>query len=198
MAGDGDPAFYQFEGPLVRLIGDEKYQVYVHGSQEQLLDDPAPQTALGQASLWIYRFYDQAATTFQAPPHQNLVERLITRGRQMVTADGFNIEKAAVELYDFIMKIRTRTGAPKVFLVAHSMGGLIARCMIQKKCQQDGRLAARDIVAKLFTYGTPHGGIRSAGGVAPMDRGHIQPGWLEHFRPREDAGISRPGQEFRR
>ena len=196
VAGDGDPAFYQFEGPLVRLIGDEKYQVYVHGSQEQLLDDPAPQTALGQASLWIYRFYDQAATTFQAPPHQNLVERLITRGRQMVTADGFNIEKAAVELYDFIMKIRTRTGAPKVFLVAHSMGGLIARCMIQKKCQQDGRLAARDIVAKLFTYGTPHGGIRSAGGVAQWIEATFSPAGSNIFAPEKMQGYLDPAKNF--
>ena len=69
VAGDGAPAFYQFEGPLVRLMGDEQYKVYVRGSQEQILDDPDPQAALDPASLWIYRFYDQAATTFQAPPH---------------------------------------------------------------------------------------------------------------------------------
>ena len=167
VAGDGNPAFYQFEGPLVRLMGDEQYRVYVRGNQEQVLDDPDPQAnQLEAKSLWIYRFYDQAATTFQAPPHQNLIEKLITRGRQEVTADGFDIETAAVGLYDLILKIRARTGAPKVYLVAHSMGGLIARCMMQKKCQQDGRMPARDIVARLYTYGTPHGGIRSAGGLA--------------------------------
>ena len=55
--------------------------------------------------------------------------------------------------------------------MAHSMGGLVARCMMQKICLQpetrdriklgypEPRLEARDLVAKFFTYGTPHGGI---------------------------------------
>jgi hypothetical protein len=119
VAGDGAPAFYQFEGPLVRLIGDEQYKVYVNGSQEQLLDNPDPRVKLDPGSLWIYRFYDQAATTFQAPPHQNLAERLLGGLRQKVTADGFDIEDAAAGLYDFIMKIRAKTGAAKVYIVAH-------------------------------------------------------------------------------
>jgi pimeloyl-ACP methyl ester carboxylesterase len=196
VAGDGAPAFYQFEGPLVRLMGDEQYKVYVRGSQEQLLDNPDPQAALDPASLWVYRFYDQAATTFQTPPHQNLAERLITWGRHKVTADGFNIEDAAVGLYDFIQKIRTRTGAPKVYLVAHSMGGLIARCMIQKKCRQEGRRAARDIVARLYTYGTPHGGIRSAGGVAQWIEATFSPAGSNIFAPELMQGYLDPAKNF--
>ena len=194
VAGDGAPAFYQFEGPLVRLIGDEKYLVYVRGNQEQLLDDPT--IKLDPASLWIYRFYDQAATTFQAQPHQNLAERLLTFGRQKVTSDGFNIEDAAVGLYDFVQKILARTGAPKVYLVAHSMGGLIARCMIQKKCRQDGRVAARDIVARFFTYGTPHGGIRSAGGVAQWIEATFSPAGSNIFAPELMQGYLDPGKNF--
>jgi len=197
VAGDGNPAFYQFEGPLVRLMGDEQYRVYVRGNQEQVLDDPDPQAnQLEAKSLWIYRFYDQAATTFQAPPHQNLIEKLITRGRQEVTADGFDIETEAVGLYDLILKIRARTGAPKVYLVAHSMGGLIARCMMQKKCQQDGRMPARDIVARLYTYGTPHGGIRSAGGLAQWIEATFGPAGSNIFAPEKMQGYLDPRKNF--
>lgn len=31
IGGDGDPMFYQFEGPLLRLMTDEGYQLLVHG-----------------------------------------------------------------------------------------------------------------------------------------------------------------------
>ncbi len=194
VAGDGRPAFYQFEGPLVRLLGDEQYQLYVFGSQQQVLDDTT--IKVEQASVWIYRFYDVAATTFEPPPHQNLAERLLRWGREHVTSDGFNIEDAAVGLYDLVQKIRARTGADKVYLVAHSMGGLIARCMMQKICQQDGRAAARDIVARLFTYGTPHGGIRSAGGVAQWVEETFGPAGSNIFAPELMQGYLDPAKEF--
>ena len=194
VGGDGTPAFYQFEGPLVRLLGDEQYKLYVYGSQEQVLNDKT--IKVEQASLWIYRFYDEAATTFQTPPHENLAERLLRWGRHQITSDGFNIEDAAAGLYTLIQKIRTRTGAEKVYLVAHSMGGLIARCMIQKKCQQDGRTAARDIVAKLFTYGTPHGGIRSTGGVAQWIEETFGPAGSNIFAPELMQGYLDPHKDF--
>jgi pimeloyl-ACP methyl ester carboxylesterase len=194
IAGDGAPAFYQFEGPLVRLIGDENYKVYVYGSQQQVLDDPA--IPVERASLWIYRFYDEAATTFSAQPHENLAQRLLTWGRHEVTSDGFNIEDAAEGLYTLIDQIRQRTGAPKVYVVAHSMGGLIARCMIQKICQKDGRSPARQMIARLFTYGTPHGGIRSAGGVAQWIEATFGPAGSKIFAPEYMQGYLDPSKDF--
>ena len=190
--GDGAPAFYQFEGPLVRLIGDEGYKVYVRGSQEQILDDPDPQAALDPASLWIYRFYDQAATTFQAPPHQNLAERLLTLGRQKVTADGFNIEDAAVGLYDFIQKIRARTGAQK---------SVCGRPF-------DGRAHGTLHDSEEVPAGWPRRGPRHRCQVlhlrhparrhpvrrrpGPMDRGDIRPGRIEHIRSEKMQATSTP------
>jgi len=194
VAGDGTPAFYQFEGPLIRLMEDEQYKLYVHGSQEQVLRDETikPETA----SLWIYRFYDQAATTFVKPPHENLAQRLWTLGRHQVTADGFDIVKAGEGLYALIQDIRRRTRAEKVYLVAHSMGGLIARCMIQKICRQPGMEPAGNMVAKLFTYGTPHGGIRSAGGVAQWIEATFSPAGSKIFAPELMQGYLDPDKQF--
>jgi Putative serine esterase (DUF676) len=200
VAGDGAPAFYQFEGPLIRLTGDEGYHVYVHGSQQRVLDDTSVDLTTAP-SIWIYRFYDQAATTFAAPPHENLAERILTRLHQKATADGFDIEGAARGLYDLIEQVISRTTVPgkgpaKVNLVAHSMGGLIARCMIQKICQQDGRKPATDLVSRFFTYGTPHGGIRSAGGVAQWVEETFGPAGSKIFAPEMMQGYLSPDKNF--
>lgn len=200
VAGDGAPAFYQFEGPLIRLISDEGYQVHVHGSQQAVLDDTS--TDLTKApSIWVYRFYDQAATTFAAQPHENLVERLWKLGHQKITCDGFDIESAARGLYDLVVKIIERTSDPagppnKVNIVAHSMGGLIARCMIQKVCQTKDYRPATELVSRFFTYGTPHGGIRSAGGIAQWVEETFGPAGSKIFAPEMMQGYLDPNKEF--
>lgn len=164
VGGDGDPTFYQFEGPLLRLMMDEDYRLLVHGDQQAYLLSHEDKT-VPSSSIWIHRFYDAAATTFGVPAQRGLFGRILHEVQDRVAAPGgFNIEIAARALYDFITLIRDKTGAEKVYLIAHSMGGLVARCMIQKIAQvadDDGRprIPARDFVDKFFTYATPHGGI---------------------------------------
>jgi hypothetical protein len=170
VGGDGDPMFYQFEGPMLRLMIDEGYQLLVHGNQHAFLQD-APVGSLPAATLWVYRFYDQAATTFVPQPHQGVLQRLYTGLHRQVSAPGFDIETAAAGLYDLIDLVRRKTrDADKVIIVAHSMGGLVARCMMQKICllpdtrdpdpgKHHDRRPAKDLISKFFTYGTPHGGI---------------------------------------
>ena len=70
--GDGDPTFYQFEGPMLRLMTDEDYRLLVHGDQGRVISSGAKRATVAQPSIWVYRFYDQAATTFVAPPHESL------------------------------------------------------------------------------------------------------------------------------
>jgi hypothetical protein len=203
VGGDGDPVFYQFEGPLLRLITDEAYQLLVHGDQHQYLLD-AHDGTVPWASLWVYRFYDQAATTFTPPPHGNVLQRLFRKAQQRVTAHGFDIESAAVGLYELIMLVRQKTGAPRVYLVAHSMGGLVARCMMQKICllpQGSGsdrrdRLPARELVAKLFTYGTPHGGIAFELGALDWAEQAFGPAGSDIFAPEKMYGYLTPGATF--
>lgn len=170
VGGDGEPLFYQFESPILRLIEDEGYEVLVQGSQEGYLKRKEDGT-IPPATIWVYRFYDQSATTF---------------GKE---ATDFNIETAAQGLYDYVELVRAKTGAPRVYLVAHSMGGLICRSMIQKVSQQKDRIPARESVDKLFTYGTPHGGISFEVGSGLID-------WaMETFGP-AGADIFSPSKMF--
>lgn len=48
------------------------------------------------------------------------------------------------------------TSPNKVYLVAHSMGGMVCRCLLQKVYDKG---EAAEHVDKLFTFGTPHAGI---------------------------------------
>ncbi len=198
--GDGDPMFYQFEGPLLRLITEHGYALQVRGDQRRLLDDLS--VDIDKKSIWVHRFYDEAATTFHAAPKENAVHRFFDRLHQHVSADGFNIETAAADLYQLIEQVLTRSGADKVYLVAHSMGGLIARCMIQKMCGQPPagsdapRKQAKDIVAKLFTYGTPHGGIATDLSAINKVMEIFGPAGSEIFAPPVMYSYLTPGVKF--
>ena len=75
----------------------------------------------------------------------------------------------------------------KVYLVAHSMGGLVCRAFLQNP--ELGSAAARAAVDKLFTYATPHNGIdlRIVRNV---------PGWSafgerQQLQPRADGRLPR-------
>jgi hypothetical protein len=203
VGGDGDPMFYQFEGPLLRLMTDEGYRLLVRGDQHQYLLD-ADDGKVAEASLWVYRFYDQAATTFLPPPHENLIERLFRKAQQRVTVDGFDIESAATGLYDLIMLIRQKTGAPKVYLVAHSMGGLIVRCMMQKICflpegsgrDRRDRQPAQELVERFFTYGTPHGGIAFQVHALDWAEQAFGPAGADIFAPEKMYGYLDPDATF--
>jgi pimeloyl-ACP methyl ester carboxylesterase len=81
-----------------------------------------------------------------------------------------SILKQAVALSAAVQEVLARTGAPKVILVTHSMGGLAARTYLQwgRTSQQSiGTLWAEAVpgghhVAKLVTLGTPHLGSNAA------------------------------------
>jgi hypothetical protein len=132
---------YIFESPLLRLMKDYAYQdVYLEG---KVHDGRIP-----QQSVIIYRYYEQAVTGEGRRP--DIIEAarglsdLIERVRYQVCGDD------ATAKQDF-----------KVYLVAHSMGGLICRCLLQN--DQVGSKIAKHSVDKVFTYGTPHNGIELGG-----------------------------------
>lgn len=130
-----------FESPLIRLMKDHGYRdFYQHGSEipEHIALDPK--------SVIIYRYYDQVSETFgdgerpDIPVYAKGLGQLIDRVRKQVCQGD------AAMLEEF-----------RVYLVAHSMGGLICRAFLQHP--PDGTPPVQRFVDKVFTYATPHNGI---------------------------------------
>ncbi len=82
------------------------------------------------SSLWVYRYYDF--------------------NRRYMKYYGAQLSKLIAIICDV-------TGAERVNIIAHSMGGLVARAMIQDP--EDDYKQARERINKFVTLGTPHKGI---------------------------------------
>jgi len=152
----GEPRFHQFESPMLRLMSDERYGLRVQGDQRAYLT-AQPDGGIDAATIWVHRFYDVASTTLARHP------------------EDFSIERAAEDLFKLIKLVLAKTGAPRVFLVAHSMGGLICRSLVQRVIPDDpiagGTLdAGTSYVERIFTYATPHGGIEFAIGGGTLEK----------------------------
>jgi hypothetical protein len=118
---------YYFESPLVRLMKDFEYRdVYSAG-----LNVPEAETSIPDSieprSIVIYRYYDLVSRDFGRGEQVKMEEfseglsRLILRLREQVCGAG--IDKAQF----------------KVYLVGHSMGGLVIRCFPAKRPRRLGR-----------------------------------------------------------
>lgn len=146
-----------FESPLIRLMKDEEYiDAYRNG-------DYIPEDELVPSkSIWIFRYYEEVS-------------------EDLGSGERETIPEFACQLRDFIRRVRKQVCGRnrgelkkfKVYLVAHSMGGLICRCYLQNICRDTD-----SFVDKVFTYATPHNGIDLAGINAPdlgsLDRVHVR------------------------
>lgn len=139
----GKPVRHIFESPLVRLMKEYGYaDVYADGRE---IEDRLP-----ARSVVIYRYYEQADRDLGTGEVPSILEaarglrELIHRVRRQVCGDD------AAARRDF-----------RVYLVAHSMGGLVCRCLLQNDAVSDAE--DRALVDKVFTYATPHNGIEMAG-----------------------------------
>jgi hypothetical protein len=140
---DGSVRRHYFESPLIRLMKDYGYaDAYVDG---RLKTDRVP-----SRSIFIHRYYDPGDPDFGDGKRPSILEaaqdlkRLITRIREAVCGDD------AEALARF-----------RVNLVAHSMGGLVCRALLQNESLRDSAEARQ--VNQVFTYATPHNGIELAG-----------------------------------
>ena len=159
VAWTGDVKRFYFESPLVRLMSDHEYEdVFVDG--DDLVAAERTDYAVPYRSIIIYRYYDEASNDFgdgKTPPIEHFAKglgNLVLRLRQKICANTDN----QVMPKDF-----------RVYLVAHSMGGLICRAFLQNTKLSSAE--ARNAVDKVFTYATPHNGI-------DMRIVRNVPGWL--------------------
>ena len=107
-----------------------------------------------------------------------------------VPAYTYDLEPVYAGIDDYVPGLARRiedicraTGAQRLVVVAHSMGGLAARACLSAR--------GSDRVAKLITLGTPHHGTRTAPmGLGPNAR-QMEPGsaWLESLARAESLGI---------
>ncbi len=144
---DGKVQRHIFESPLIRLMKEYGYvDTYANGSE---ITGEIP-----WKSVIIYRYYETA-------------DKDLGNGKVLA------IDDAAKGLKDLIYKIREQICGVdaelseqfKVYLVAHSMGGLVCRCFLQNDTISDNN--DRKLVDKVFTYATPHNGIEMAGVNVP-------------------------------
>jgi hypothetical protein len=177
---DGRMRKFFFESPLVRLKdepvwiptprglqrSEQRYDdVYVNGEDLTAPDPANPRRparsdiALPYQSIVIFRYYDEASQAFgsgETPPIEHFAKELsalILRLKELVCRKGKHPlmpEKQVdnqVDPDDF-----------RVYLIAHSMGGLVCRAFLQNPPDPEATVA-RNAVDKLFTYATPHNGI---------------------------------------
>jgi hypothetical protein len=176
---DGKLRKFFFESPLVRLKdeivwirteqgrerSDRRYDdVYVDGD-DLTASDPEdstkplrPDITLPYQSIVIFRYYDEASESFgegETPPIEHFAQGLsdlILRLRELVCRKGA-VDPITRDPLD-------NEVAPedfRVYLIAHSMGGLVCRAFLQNP--RLGSAEARSAVDKFFTYATPHNGI---------------------------------------
>ena len=163
-----------FESPLIRLMKDHKYKdAYREG---KIL----PQGPIPSRSIWIFRYYDIADKEFgegerrEIEFHAKALREFLLHIRGAVLDENDNQE-------DF-----------RAYLVAHSMGGLICRCYLQNASipDLDSDRASGDWrkkgVDKVFTYATPHGGIKFRRGLGWAEglRDFLDPNNAGNFGPR--------------
>jgi len=159
---DGKVKKYFFESPLLRLLKQFRYMDVYEDGLDRVVGGPetdAERKMVPYRSIVIYRYYEPSSDdvgTGAKPDMErfatglgtlilNLRSRIYPQGASTVVSEEDRaLGKPPYEQF-------------RVYLVAHSMGGLVVRAFLQNPAF--GQAAARSLVDKVFTYATPHNGI---------------------------------------
>ena len=161
-----------FEGQLIRFMKQHGYIDAANGGLDLIAEDTAGGVPVNPSrSIFVSRFYD-------ADHFSGRVRSIEDHAGDLKT---MVMETIPQELADRGVD----TDHYKVILIAHSMGGLVCRTFIQTLLPRD-RVDPKDVVHRLVTMGTPHGGIE-LGAVPDV----IEQVATKLFNP-FDSGIFRP------
>lgn len=152
-----------FESVVMRLVQD-------HGYVDCYRDNRIASAADGHMptkSIWTCRYYDLAAKSLGG-------ERL------PIETYAKDLRRTILAAREATCKTSAERAAFKAHLVAHSQGGLVARCYLQNLCRGAPGLSAAEraeleltppqsdpLVASFFSYGVPHNGIELLGVNVP-------------------------------
>lgn len=156
---------YIYEGLILRFLKDTVHtyrdatNVLKYSSSGDIIEDETrimlQQFRNVRNSLWVYRYYD-----FE---------------RRDIGLYGRQLAKV-------VETVKEITSAPQVNIIAHSMGGLIARWLLQREYRDTSE--AEEHINKVVTLGTPHGGINFAEIAGSMDTGieveYFSKHWLDN------------------
>ncbi len=132
-----------FEGQFIRFMKLDQY--YADASNrgiERFHGNPS-------RGIWICRFYDRDY-------FQDKIRSIEEHARDL---RSLIVDQIPAQLRSAGVQVAEDLSDYKVILIAHSMGGLVCRTLIQKVLPGEGQHRAEDLVHRLVTLGTPHGGI---------------------------------------
>lgn len=131
-----------FEGQMIRLMKMKDYG-YADSANRGLKDfhgNPA-------RSIWISRFYDN---DYIKDKTREITEHAKELAHLILNVIPGKLKQCGIENVDRDYK---------VILIAHSMGGLVCRTLIQNILPKIHGKAPASVIHKLVTIGTPHRGI---------------------------------------
>ncbi|MBC7777851.1 MAG: hypothetical protein H7246_20625 [Phycisphaerae bacterium] len=174
---DGKVKKYFFESPVVRLLKKFGYDdVYEEGA-DRVTDASAlsAQTdPVAYRSIVIYRYYEPSSEDLGNGEKPDMKRFATGLGKLILDLRDRIYPQGAATVITPTEQALGKLPYEKfrVYLVAHSMGGLVCRAFLQNPAF--GTAKARQLVDKVFTYATPHNGIE----VGML--GNV-PGWLSLY-----------------
>jgi hypothetical protein len=146
-----------FEGQLIRLLKEYGYVDAANGGLKLALSNSSGAMQDPTRSLWISRFYDRDVMSEKVRPIEEHAEELRRLICEEIPNQFSKLEGVKVDLGE-------NNQDYKVILIAHSMGGLVCRCLIQNLLPnyKDGSASDKDPkrwIHRFVTIGTPHNGI---------------------------------------